>query len=73
MRVEDSHTIVTDHDEVQEYRDWFDAPQGEYGFDQVGKTVVQNNEQWRVQLRVNICPNCAVPQRAKTYLTRTVV
>lgn len=74
LRVETDVAKVTEQDEAERYRQWFDDEdvRGDYGIEDVGDLVeVENGDgsttDWEVALRVDICANCAVPIDARTY------
>lgn len=66
LRVETDVAKVTEQNEAERYRQWFDDEdvRGDYGIEDVGDEV---KDGWTVALRVDICGNCAVPIEARTY------
>jgi len=72
LRVETDVAKVTEQDEAERYRQWFDDAdvRGDYGIEDAGDLVEVENGEWEIALRVDICGNCAVPIEARTYTHR---
>lgn len=75
LQVETEFVIVDTKEKAMRYRKWFDDDEVEGGYDLFDVGDSTHRKVWGrgirkhvVHLRVDICANCAVPIRARTYL-----